>query len=445
MAERKRILVLTLSFGAGHVRAAEAVARELTALDASANVRVTDALAGSRLLFRAAYVAPYWAMLRRAPALWRWYFARRNRSRNPETAPEWAFRRGCPRVFEEIARWRPHVIVACEVAACEMAAAAKRRGLTGAKIVCVVTDHEAEPAWVKKEVNAYCVADEHVAESVVGWGAGRGRVAVCGIPVAREFARPKDLDAELAATRSLYGLRDGTPLVLLMGGGMGPTRMDEVADALRGAETPVDVVAVAGHDRRALLGLEKVRDEHAACSSSPVAVHAHAWVDGIAPLMRAASVLVTKPGGLSTAEAAACALPCVLFDAIPGPELSNARRVVEAGAGVETRGAKETAAAALSLLRDEPRLLRMSDRASRLARPTAAATIARLALGYAAEDSRLVGSSVAATVGAATVNESPIAEASRAPFSETERGERPSAVECDAGRFESESFRRRTA
>jgi processive 1,2-diacylglycerol beta-glucosyltransferase len=96
--------------------------------------------------------------------------------------------------------------------------------------------------------------------------------------------------------------------------------------------------------------------------------------------MRTASVLVTKPGGLTTAEAALCSLPVVMFDAIPGPERRNAARFAEAGAGIMTDGAKETASAVLSLLRDEHLRRRMSASAARLARPEAATEIARLAL-----------------------------------------------------------------
>jgi UDP-N-acetylglucosamine:LPS N-acetylglucosamine transferase len=70
-----------------------------------------------------------------------------------------------------------------------------------------------------------------------------------------------------------------------------------------------------------------------------------------------------------------------MFDAIPGPELRNAAQFAEAGAGISTRGAEETSAATLSLLRDEHMRRRMSACAARLARPQAAATVARLALG----------------------------------------------------------------
>jgi processive 1,2-diacylglycerol beta-glucosyltransferase len=388
MPERTRILVLTLSFGSGHVRAAETVARELCALDANANVRVTDALAESRLLFRAAYVAPYWVMVRHAPAVWRWFFARRIKNQSRETAPEWAFQRGCPQVFDEITRWHPRVVVACEVAACEMAATAKRRGLTDAKLVCVITDHEAEPVWVKPEVDLYAVADERVRESLIAWGADAARVRVCGIPVGREFTEPLD-ESEIAATRARFQLdSNAAPVVLLMGGGMGPTRMDEVAAGLCRADVALQIVAVAGHDERALRKLESLRDEHAAKrTSSPVALHVVGWTDEIASLMRAASVLVTKPGGVTTSEAMACALPCVLFDAIPGPEQQNARRLVEAGAASETRGSRATADAALAVVRDDNLRARMSASAAQLARPDAASVIAHLALDAVRESS----------------------------------------------------------
>lgn len=387
MTERKRILVLTVSFGSGHVRAAEAIASEMCALDRQANVRVTDALRESRLLFRLGYVAPYWLMVRHAPALWRWYFARRVESRSTETAPEWAFRRGCPQVFDEVARWRPQVIVACEVAACEMAAAAKRRGLTDARLICVITDHEAEPAWVRPEVAFYAVADEGVRESLRGWGVEAERIKVCGIPVGREFMQPPAA-SERDATRAQFQLKAAAPIVLLMGGGMGPTRMDEVAAELCRARAPLQIVAVAGHDRRALSGLERVRDEHeTACPSSPVSLQVLGWIDEVASLMRAASVLVTKPGGVTTSEAMACALPCVLFDAIPGPELRNARRLLDAGAAVQTRGSRETAEVALRLVTDEAARMRMSVSAARLAQAAAASLIARLALDEAHDTS----------------------------------------------------------
>jgi processive 1,2-diacylglycerol beta-glucosyltransferase len=381
----QRILVLTLSFGSGHVRAAEVVASELREIAPNAEVRVMDALEDARPFFRLLYVAPYWVMVRYAPALWRWFFGRRVARKVEATAPAWAFRKGCPRVFDEIKEWQPHAIVACEVAACEMAAIAVRCGLTNAKVVAVITDHEAEPVWVKREVRAYAVSNESVREELRAWGTSIERIETCGIPIDGRFTLPRDA-AEIATIRRRFHLRTDVPLVLLMGGGMGPTRMDKVAESLcrQNKDRGFDILAITGHDRRAFHRLERLRKrfetEQDAVQKTQVALRVIGWTDAIAELMRAADVLVTKPGGMTTSEAAACALPSILFDAIPGPELRNAQYMMEAGAGIMTCGSHLTAAAIVSLLEDEHQRSRMSASASRLSKPDAAPRVASLVL-----------------------------------------------------------------
>jgi processive 1,2-diacylglycerol beta-glucosyltransferase len=138
------------------------------------------------------------------------------------------------------------------------------------------------------------------------------------------------------------------------------------------------IIAATGHDKKMRRRLALLR------AWPPVSLLVLGWTEDVAPLMQAASVLVTKPGGLTTAEAAMSGLPIVIFDAIPGPEQRNAARLIETGAGVLTNGATETAARVLSLLRDERTRRIMAVRAKGLARPDAAATIARLALNEVA-------------------------------------------------------------
>src|SRR5712692_2891286 len=121
-----RILVLPLSFGSGHLRASHAIAKELKDMAPRADVRVVDALADCRSLFRACYEWPYWFMLRYAPALWDRLNTARLEHKYERTAPAWAFRLGCPKVFEAIKDFGPDVIVAAEVAACEIAVIARQ-------------------------------------------------------------------------------------------------------------------------------------------------------------------------------------------------------------------------------------------------------------------------------------------------------------------------------
>ena len=64
----------------------QAVIDALKEASPHAEVRCIDALAGCRLLFRGAYVWPYWAMVRYAPSVWRRLFAARLRRRPAQFA-----------------------------------------------------------------------------------------------------------------------------------------------------------------------------------------------------------------------------------------------------------------------------------------------------------------------------------------------------------------------
>src|SRR5437660_5615207 len=104
-----RILVLTLSFGSGHPRAAQAIAKELRHIAPHADVCVVDALEECRSLFRACYERPYWLMLRYAPFLWERLSGARLKNKHESTAPTWAFRLGCPKVFDAVKKFDPDV------------------------------------------------------------------------------------------------------------------------------------------------------------------------------------------------------------------------------------------------------------------------------------------------------------------------------------------------
>ena len=319
-----RILVLTLSFGSGHLRASQTIAKELKHLAPGAQVVVIDALERCRWWFYAFYATPYWLMVRYFPRAWRRLFETRIKNRHARTAPEWTFRVGCAQVFEAIGQVSPDAIVAVEVAACEMAAIAKREGFTAARLISVITDHEAEPVWVKDEVDAYAVADEGVREQLILWGAPRNKIEVTGIAVDGSFAIKETREDSPSSISS-------KPLVLLMGGGMGPTRMDRVAEGLCKSGEPMRIVAVTGHDRRVQRRLSRVR------AHAPVSLRVVGWADDVASLMRAADLLITKPGGVTISEAALCGLPAVLFDSLPGPEERNAARLASSGAALITQ------------------------------------------------------------------------------------------------------------
>ena len=190
MKTKKRVCILTLSVGSGHVRASEVVQRALYDGADPIEVKLADALESARPWFHWLYVEPYWWMLRHAPGIWRRVFERRQQKRHRGTAPGWVFRHGCRQLLRQIKDYAPHLVMATEIGAAEIATLGRREGFFNAPILAVQTDFETEPPWVQPEIDLYCVASEEARKQLIGWGVLPNRVLLSGIPVDPAFALP---------------------------------------------------------------------------------------------------------------------------------------------------------------------------------------------------------------------------------------------------------------
>jgi processive 1,2-diacylglycerol beta-glucosyltransferase len=365
----KRIVILTLGVGAGHVRASSGIERALREGEEDLEVRLVDALELAPAWFEWLYVRSYWLMLRYAPALWRSLFERRDRQRHRATAPRWVFRRGSAKVLEQLRAFAPELVIATEIGAVEIAALGRREHWFEAPILAVGTDFHVEPPWVQPEVDYYGAGSEEARAQLVGWGVPPNRILVAGIPIDPAFALRFDRAVVL---RSL-GLDAGKPLALVMGGGMGPAPLDKMVQSLEDCRLPLEVIAVAGRDEAMRRRLEKLRGRVA------LDLHPFGWTSQVPEMMAAADLLVTKPGGLTVAEAMAAGVPLLLTRPIPGPEERHVRYLVEQGAAVYAPSLSDVPGLASALLTNPARRTAMVKRQRDLARPQAVRAIAQVA------------------------------------------------------------------
>ena len=108
------------------------------------------------------------------------------------------------------------------------------------------------------------------------------------------------------------------------------------------------------------------------------AVQVVGFVSNVFDYMRAADVLVSKPGGLTSSEALAAELPLVMLRPLPGQEERNTRYLEAGGAGLRVQTTRELVHALDGLLSNPQMLAAMRERALQLARPGAADDIARI-------------------------------------------------------------------
>ncbi|HUY12519.1 MAG TPA: glycosyltransferase [Terriglobia bacterium] len=365
----KRVQILTLSVGAGHVRASAVVRSALEDGREELDVRLVDALEGAKPWFHWLYVHPYWLMLRYRRGLWRRLYERREKRRHRSTAPHWVFRRGCSRVLRDLAAFSPNLLIVTEIGAAEIASLGKREGWYSGPVLAVTTDFNSEPPWVQPEIDFYCVASDSAKQQLIGWGVSPNRILNCGVPVDPVFALPFDRQEILQS----LGLSPRRPVVLVMGGGMGPWPIDSIVEHLENCNQPLQVVAIAGRDRRMRSRLDSLRGKLA------LDLFPFGWTDRIPELMAAADLLITKPGGLTASEALAAGLPMVLTHPIPGPEERNMEYLVRNGVAVQVEQNQDIPGVVSSLIAQPLRLQDIARRARDLSRPDAAHAVAQVA------------------------------------------------------------------
>lgn len=365
---KRRIAILTLSVGSGHLQASSVIEQALRDGSEEREILLVDALDLAHGWFNWVYVRSYFLMLKHAPGAWRRLFERRSRKRHRATAPHWVFRRGCTQVLERFRAFAPDLVIATEIGAVEIAALGRRERWFDAPILAVQTDYHAEPPWIQPEVDYYCVGSEEAREQLVSWGASANRILVSGVPIDPSFALAMDRPEVL---RSL-GLVSRKPVVLVMGGGMGPAPLDDIVRSLERCELPVQVIAIAGHNRRMRHRLERLRGRVA------LDLYPFGWTNRMPELMAAADLLITKPGGVTVAETLASGVPLLLTEPIPGPEERHVQYLVGRGAAVYARALDQVPVLASGLLTSPSRRARMVKQQREMARPDAAHAIAQV-------------------------------------------------------------------
>jgi len=365
----KRIAILTLSIGSGHVRAAEVIQRVLTENEEPVDARTLDAVHLAQTWFSRLYVQPYWWMLRHAPAMWRALFEHRHRNRHSSTAPEWVFRHGCVGVLRQLQAFSPQLVIATEIGAAELACVGKRNSWFNAPILAVQTDFQSEPPWVQREIDFYCVGTQEAKSELIGWGVSPNRVLASGIPIDPAFA----FNYERLELLKCLGLASGRPVVLVMGGGMGPAPLDGIIRSLEFCGLPLQVIAVTGKDRAMRSRVEMLRGRIA------LDLQVLGWTDNVPELMAVADVLITKPGGLTISEALAMGVPLVLTHPIPGPEERHLRYLERRGVAFSARKLEQLPELVARILKRVAERHAMSRRAQELARPDAAHTVVQVA------------------------------------------------------------------
>src|SRR5437588_1319991 len=333
-----KILIISSDTGGGHRSAAAAIVAGIESFvkGESYAVRVVRAVEESHHL-AAKLVALYNWLLRNKQHWMKYYYWLINRFR-PETREFFQkrvigyarrlFERSCPHVVVSVHPLTQHIF----------ARVLKELGLAQRiPLVTVVTDpyYGFWKGWACDDVRLYLVASEEARQQLIDYGIASERIKISGMPVHPKFSFPGDDAARVA--RTALGLDPEKFTVFLNAGWEGGGNIAHIFRELIQGQLDVQAIFLAGKNEALKSEVELV----AANAKFPVKVIGYS--DEVEQLMRAANVMISKLGGLTTFEALSCRLP-IIADVITEPmpqEAGTVNLIAKSGAAVMLRRASD--------------------------------------------------------------------------------------------------------
>lgn len=318
---KKRVLLLSEGFGAGHTQAAYALSSSLRKLYPDVQTRVLEL--GSFLnprmapLILTAYRRTVISQPRLVGMVYRHQY---EKSLNRLTTLA-LHRLFYTQTRDIIRQLRPDLIVCTHPIPSAVISRLKRLG-AHIPLCTVITDYDAHGTWISPEVDRYLVSTPEVMHKLRSRNVPVAKIQVTGIPVHPNFWEHPGHD-EIREQFQLQPL----PTVLVMGGGWGLMNDEIIHSFLAQWKEQIQFVFCLGHNEKTLRRMNK---DHRYNHPN---IRVLGFTREIDKLMEISNLLVTKPGGMTCTEGLAKGIPMLFHKPLPGQEEENCQYFTNQGYG----------------------------------------------------------------------------------------------------------------
>lgn len=363
----KKVLILSVSAGAGHLRAAEALERAFLQMNAAEEVRHIDTLSYTNKVFRHLYSKAYIEMVNKMPEVLGWLYDHLDKPWKNERRRLALDKLNTRPFVKMLKEYQPDVTVCTHFLPAEIISWLKAKKRINCRQSIVVTDFDVHAMWLCHHYEHYFVALDETRLHLEKLGIPPDKITVSGIPIDPLFAELKD-QREM---RAKHGLRQEVTTILLSAGGFGVGPMENILQSLiNDLRSPAQIVALCGRNQKLKHHVEQLAAN--VPPNSQLSIKAVGYTSAMDEYMSASDILLGKPGGLTTSEALARGLIFVIVNPIPGQEERNSDHLLEEGVAIRCNNLPVLADKLDRLLNDPERINIMRANARRLARPHAA-------------------------------------------------------------------------
>lgn len=367
---KRHIILMYISEVSGHHSATIAIERAIRILDPQAEILNINAFNYTNPVSEKVVNRLYTEVIKKTPKVWDYLYDNPNVKKGIDRFKEIVHRLNSPKLKALFDRFNPDVIACSQAFPCGMVADFKKTCNSNISLVAVLTDYIPHSYWIYDTVDYFISPCEEVTQRFIKKNVPSEKIKTYGIPFDPRFNQSVDKQAVIKK----LNLVDGLPTILIMGGGQGFGPISTIINLLDKSNVDFQEIITTGSNYKLYKLVNKRLKHH------KKRIKLLSFADNVDELMAVSDLIITKPGGITTAEALAKNLPMVIVNPIPGQEQSNTRYLIEKGAAVSIENIYKISAVIEDLLSNPKKIEQMSECASKISKPDSASDIAKLLL-----------------------------------------------------------------
>lgn len=315
----KKVLIFYAAYGGGHYSAAKSIKKYLDD-NFEVETEIVDCIEYINKILNKITTEAYKEMAKKAPNLWGKVYSNSQKGLlghvSSRTNKVMAIK--LKNLIKEV---NPDLVISTHPFSSQMVSYLKRKGKINCKLVTVLTDFAPHEQWLigHEYTNGYFVSNDNMKDYLIDYGIDHNKVHVTGIPLSDRFFIKYDKHDVCAE----FNLNETIPVVLFFGGGefgLGKDRTLQILESLINNLPTFQIVAISG--KNAKMNNRFMELAHRLNAENRVKILD--YTNKVPELMSISSIVVTKPGGLTTSESLASDLPLLVINPIPGQEEENA-------------------------------------------------------------------------------------------------------------------------
>lgn len=315
----KKVIIFYASYGGGHLSAGKSIKEYIDSNFPDVQTELIDCINYINKSIDKITTSAYKCMAKNAPKLWgniynnsqKGILSKVSNRTNRYLASKLYY------LFEEK---KPDIIISTHPFGSQMTSYLKKIGKVNCILASILTDFAPHDQWLvgNEFIDYFFVAHDKMKYSLVDTGIPESKIFATGIPISSKFLKDYNKNEIL----NLFELNPNKKVILFFGGGefgLGKDRTISIFKFLCKNTQKYQIVAISGRNKKMKNSFERlITDEN----RNDIKIFE--YTDRVPELMHISSLVITKPGGLTSSESLASSLPIIVINPLPGQEEENA-------------------------------------------------------------------------------------------------------------------------